>query len=131
MPLHVQRTYYIVHTLALAKLTCAVLYSTRPSPSPPSSRALYYIVHALALALAKLTCAVLYSMHVAREVAWHLSTTVFLTVVQVPFLFDLPYLVYKNMLKHHFIWTFMGANIIPNSQVLSSSYNYVSVCVSA
>ena len=28
MPLHVQRAYYIVHALALAKLTCAVLYST-------------------------------------------------------------------------------------------------------
>ena len=28
MPLHVQHAYYIVHALALAKLTCAVLYST-------------------------------------------------------------------------------------------------------
>ena len=58
MLLHVQRVFYIVHTLALAlavavaKLTCAVLYN------------IYNIVHALALALAvaKLTCAVLYNL---------------------------------------------------------------------
>ena len=54
MPLHVQRTYYIVHTLALAKLTCAVLYSTHQTL-------------ALALALAKLM-----STRVACEVAWYL-----------------------------------------------------------
>ena len=35
-----------------------------------------------------------------------------LAVVQVPFLFDHPYLIYKNMFKHHSIWKFMDAGTI-------------------